>query len=78
MVVNLADGSFDTQDCVYDVAWNEAHENQVLAACGNGSLRLFDVTLQVSALARRQGELARTALAGVSTKYGKKKRPARR
>ncbi|GMK58744.1 hypothetical protein CspeluHIS016_0601860 [Cutaneotrichosporon spelunceum] len=37
---------FDTQDCVYDVAWNEAHENQVLAVCGNGSIRLFDITLQ--------------------------------
>ncbi|ORY26493.1 WD40-repeat-containing domain protein [Naematelia encephala] len=37
---------FDTQDCVYDVAWNESHENQVLAGCGNGALRLFDTTLQ--------------------------------
>ncbi|ORX35068.1 WD40-repeat-containing domain protein [Kockovaella imperatae] len=36
---------FDTQDCVYDVAWNECHENQVIAGCGNGSLKLFDTTL---------------------------------
>ncbi|KAL7420410.1 peroxisomal targeting signal 2 receptor [Cryptotrichosporon argae] len=36
---------YDTQDCVYDIAWNEAHENQILAACGNGALKLFDITL---------------------------------
>ncbi|WOO85664.1 Peroxisome biogenesis protein 7 [Vanrija pseudolonga] len=37
---------FDTQDSVYDVAWNEAHENQLVAGCGNGAIRLFDITLQ--------------------------------
>ncbi|EDO19320.1 hypothetical protein Kpol_1036p65 [Vanderwaltozyma polyspora DSM 70294] len=38
--------SFMTQDCLYDVAWNELHENQVLVAQGDGSLRLFDTSLQ--------------------------------
>ncbi|KAK8844752.1 hypothetical protein IAR55_006602 [Kwoniella newhampshirensis] len=37
---------FDTQDCVYDVAWNESHENQIVAACGNGALKMFDITLE--------------------------------
>jgi len=63
---NEANERFDTQDSVYDVAWNESHEwvfpfplfpkqsgleaddrNQVIAGCGNGSLRLFDITLEV-------------------------------
>ncbi|WVQ82879.1 hypothetical protein IAT38_005015 [Cryptococcus sp. DSM 104549] len=38
--------AFDTQDCVYDVAWNEGHENQVVAACGNGAIKMFDITLE--------------------------------
>ncbi|CCF56866.1 hypothetical protein KAFR_0B05700 [Kazachstania africana CBS 2517] len=38
--------SFLTQDCLFDVAWNELHENQVLVAQGDGSLRLFDTTLK--------------------------------
>ncbi|WWD22694.1 hypothetical protein CI109_107187 [Kwoniella shandongensis] len=37
---------FDTQDCVYDVAWNESHENQIVAACGNGAIKMFDITLE--------------------------------
>lgn len=37
--------SFLTQDCLFDVAWNELHENQVLVAQGDGSLRLFDTKL---------------------------------
>ncbi|AET39314.1 Pex7p Ecym_4249 [Eremothecium cymbalariae DBVPG len=38
--------SFLTKDGLFDVAWNELHENQVLAAQGDGSLRLFDINLQ--------------------------------
>lgn len=37
--------SFLTQDCLFDVAWNESQANQVLTAQGDGSLRLFDITL---------------------------------
>ncbi|SCV04515.1 LAMI_0H16754g1_1 [Lachancea mirantina] len=37
---------FLTQDGLFDVAWNELHENQVLAAQGDGSLRLFDIKLK--------------------------------
>ena len=37
--------SFLTQDGLFDVAWNEGHANQVLAAQGDGSLRLFDINL---------------------------------
>ncbi|CAD6502309.1 BgTH12-02544 [Blumeria graminis f. sp. triticale] len=33
---------FDTQDSIYDTAWSEIHENQLLAACGDGSVKLFD------------------------------------
>jgi len=39
------DRSFDTQDGLYDLAWSEIHENQVVVASGDGSLKLFDITL---------------------------------
>ncbi|WWC90196.1 uncharacterized protein L201_005129 [Kwoniella dendrophila CBS 6074] len=37
---------FETRDCVFDIAWNESHENQIAAGCGNGAIKLFDVTLE--------------------------------
>lgn len=37
--------SFDTQDSLYDTAWSEAHENQIAVACGDGSVKLFDISL---------------------------------
>ncbi|TFK64103.1 WD40 repeat-like protein [Pluteus cervinus] len=36
-------GSYETQDGLYDVAWSELHENQLVTASGDGSLRLWDV-----------------------------------
>ena len=38
-------GSFDTQDALYDLAWSERHENQLVVACGDGAVKLFDVGL---------------------------------
>ncbi|AEO55285.1 hypothetical protein MYCTH_2107938 [Thermothelomyces thermophilus ATCC 42464] len=35
---------FDTNDAQYDLAWSEINENQVVVACGDGSLKLFDLT----------------------------------
>ncbi|ROW09598.1 hypothetical protein VMCG_02551 [Cytospora schulzeri] len=35
--------TFDTNDALYDVAWSEINENQLLAACGDGSIKLFDL-----------------------------------
>ncbi|ROW16563.1 hypothetical protein VPNG_01653 [Cytospora leucostoma] len=35
--------TFDTNDALYDVAWSELNENQILAACGDGSIKLFDL-----------------------------------
>jgi len=40
---------FDTQDGLYDVAWSEIHENQLVTASGDGSIKLWDVMLNVSA-----------------------------
>ncbi|WRT63205.1 uncharacterized protein IL334_000108 [Kwoniella shivajii] len=37
---------FETRDCVFDIAWSESHENQIVAACGNGAIKMFDVTLE--------------------------------
>lgn len=36
---------FTTRDALYDVAWSEAHENQLVTASGDGSLKLFDQTV---------------------------------
>ena len=36
---------FDTQDSLFDTTWSEAHENQILTASGDGSIKLFDITL---------------------------------
>ncbi|KAN0104739.1 WD40 repeat-like protein [Hyaloscypha variabilis] len=35
---------YDTQDAIYDTAWSELNENQVVAGCGDGSVKLFDLT----------------------------------
>ncbi|KAL2135984.1 hypothetical protein VTI74DRAFT_6033 [Chaetomium olivicolor] len=34
---------FDTNDALYDLAWSEINENQLVVACGDGSLKLFDI-----------------------------------
>lgn len=38
---------FDTQDGLYDLAWSEVHENQLVTASGDGSVKLWDVVLNV-------------------------------
>lgn len=40
--------SFDTQDGMFDLAWSEMHENQIASACGDGSIKLWDISLNVS------------------------------
>jgi WD40 repeat protein len=40
--------TYDTQDGLFDCAWSESNENQIVAACGDGSIKLFDTTLPVS------------------------------
>ncbi|KAF8966358.1 WD40-repeat-containing domain protein [Flammula alnicola] len=39
------DKQFETQDGLYDVAWSEIHENQLVTASGDGSIRLWDIML---------------------------------
>ncbi|KDN36837.1 WD40 repeat-like protein [Tilletiaria anomala UBC 951] len=36
---------YDTQDGLYDVAWSEVHENQLVTASGDGSIKLWDIGL---------------------------------
>ncbi|MCJ1301410.1 peroxisomal targeting signal 2 receptor [Hypocenomyce scalaris] len=36
---------FDTQDSLYDLSWSESHENQLVVAAGDGSIKLFDIGL---------------------------------
>ncbi|ODV78598.1 WD40 repeat-like protein [Suhomyces tanzawaensis NRRL Y-17324] len=37
--------SWETQDGLFDIAWSEIHENQLTAASGDGSIKLFDLTV---------------------------------
>ena len=41
---------YDTQDALYDVAWSEIHENQLVTASGDGSIKLWDTMINVSAI----------------------------
>ncbi|KAI4107785.1 MAG: hypothetical protein L6R37_001471 [Teloschistes peruensis] len=41
----IAEKWFDTQDALYDISWSESHENQCVVACGDGSVKLFDISL---------------------------------
>ncbi|PPQ67865.1 hypothetical protein CVT25_010304 [Psilocybe cyanescens] len=45
----VLDKQYETQDGLYDVAWSEIHENQLVTASGDGSIRLWDVMLNVGA-----------------------------
>jgi peroxin-7 len=39
------DKTFSAQDGLYDLAWSESHENQLVTASGDGSLKLWDIML---------------------------------
>ncbi|KAI6041312.1 WD40-repeat-containing domain protein [Pisolithus marmoratus] len=39
------DKFFETQDALYDVAWSEVHENQLVGSSGDGSIKMWDITL---------------------------------
>jgi peroxin-7 len=41
----LSPHSFDTNDALYDLAWSELNENQLVVATGDGSIKLFDLSL---------------------------------
>lgn len=36
---------YDTQDAIFDTAWSEIHAEQILAGCGDGSIKLFDINV---------------------------------
>ncbi|KAJ1667037.1 peroxisomal targeting signal 2 receptor [Coemansia sp. RSA 1813] len=36
---------YDTQDGLFDLTWSEIHENQLATASGDGSVKLWDITL---------------------------------
>lgn len=50
----VQDTYFETQDGLYDVAWSELHENQILTCSGDGSISLFDITLSQFLIKRFQ------------------------
>ena len=41
----IVDASFDTNDALYDLAWSEINERQLVVACGDGSIKLFDAAV---------------------------------
>ncbi len=46
--------AYDTLDGLYDCTWSEASENVLLAACGDGSVKLYDVAAPPQANPLRQ------------------------
>jgi peroxin-7 len=46
--------AFDTLDGVYDCAWSEENENILLAASGDGSIKVYDLGLPPQANPLRQ------------------------
>lgn len=34
---------FDTQDGLFDLAWSEVHENQIVTSSGDGTIKLYDL-----------------------------------
>jgi len=44
-IVTRRNCRFDTQDSLFDLAFSESNENQLLTASGDGSIKLFDTTL---------------------------------
>ena len=49
-IINLRNISYDTQDGLFDVAWSEIHEHQLVTGSGDGSLKLFDIKIKVNCL----------------------------
>ena len=47
-IINLRNISYDTQDGLFDVAWSEIHEHQLVTGSGDGSLKLFDIKIKVN------------------------------
>lgn len=51
---NMPNLRFDTQDSLFDSTWSESHENQLLTACGDGSVKLFDINVPTYPIASWQ------------------------
>ncbi|KAJ2719774.1 peroxisomal targeting signal 2 receptor [Coemansia sp. Benny D115] len=43
---------FDSQDGLFDLSWSETHENQLVTASGDGSVKLWDITLNSHPVAK--------------------------
>lgn len=41
----LIQSRYPTQDSLYDISWSEIHENQAVVASGDGSIKLFDTSV---------------------------------
>ena len=45
--INSIEFRYDTQDGLFDCSWSEINENQLVTACGDGSIKLWDIKLAV-------------------------------
>jgi len=43
IVLILCVSRWDTADSIYDTAWSEINESQIIAACGDGSVKMYDI-----------------------------------
>jgi len=43
--------SYDTPDGLFDLAWSETHESQLVTASGDGTIKLWDTNRKVSIFA---------------------------
>ncbi|KXN72150.1 WD40 repeat-like protein [Conidiobolus coronatus NRRL 28638] len=42
----VVQNSFETQDGLFDISWSEINEHQLITACGDGSIKLWDINLK--------------------------------
>jgi len=40
----VAEQTFDTQDALYDLAWSESNDTQIVVGSGDGTIKLYDIT----------------------------------
>lgn len=49
---------YNTRDGVYDCAWSELNENHIVSACGDGTIRLWDMASKMNPLRAYMGHNA--------------------
>lgn len=61
--------AFDTLDGVYDCAWSEANENVLLAAIGDGSIKMYDLAAPPAANPLRRYEILAVSISDAAVGF---------